>query len=218
MRVRHASSSTRDSGMNWSKRGVAAEATRERAARPDPRRVEREGAEREIDVVGGPGRRPAHERAVGRQQPIGAPGDDRVLVLGQEVQRHGPDPTTRAATPSGTPAPEFPAPYNRGHARLAERQGAPSGGRAGGGSPPTRDARPRRRRRGPPRGVACQLDPPAAGGGPEQRVPATASIEPRSGACSRSRRSSGSDTWSTSPTAWHGFVTTCDAPTHDVRP
>ena len=89
MRVRHASSSSRESGRYSSKRALAAVATGVRTADPDGRWVGRERAEDAIDVVGGTGRARAGELVVGGQQPVGQLAHDVVLVFGEVAQGHG---------------------------------------------------------------------------------------------------------------------------------
>ena len=93
MRVRHASSSIRDSGRNSLESGLPAVTTRVGTTGPDPRRVDVERAEDAVDVVGGAGRARAGELTLRRQQPVGELAHDVVLVRGEELQGHAADPT-----------------------------------------------------------------------------------------------------------------------------
>ena len=88
MRVRHASSSWRESGRNSRERRLAAAAAAERPAREDQRGIERERAEQAVDVVGDAERGAAGMRVERRNQPVGRGLEHGVLVLGQEAQ-HG---------------------------------------------------------------------------------------------------------------------------------
>ena len=64
--------------------GRAAVAARERSARPDPRRVDGEGAEEAVDVIG-------DERvSSARDEPLARGSDDEVLVLAEEQAGHAP--------------------------------------------------------------------------------------------------------------------------------
>ena len=83
IRVRHASSSRRASRWNVAKPGGAAEAPRDRATRPDPGRIEGEGTEEAVDVVGhaGFGRSGV---LVGRDQAGACRLDDCILPLVEE--------------------------------------------------------------------------------------------------------------------------------------
>ena len=89
MRVRHASSSSRDSGRDSSKPGVAAVPTRVRTTGPDQRRIGGERAEDAVDVVGGAGRARARELVVRRQQRVGQSAHDVVFVFGEVAEGHG---------------------------------------------------------------------------------------------------------------------------------
>ena len=92
MRVRHASSSWRDSGRNSRERRVAAEAAAERPAREDQRRIERERAEQVVDVVGDAERGAARMRVERRDQhDRRRPTTTRVFVLGEEARHYASD-------------------------------------------------------------------------------------------------------------------------------
>ena len=87
MRVRHASSSTRDNGRNWSN-----EASPPKRPENGPPAQMRGGSKANAPSVRSmysatPGRRATGERVVRRQQPIGDAGDDRTFVR-REEPRH----------------------------------------------------------------------------------------------------------------------------------
>ena len=87
MRVRHASSSIGESGMNCANDASPPKRPLNGPPAKMQRRVERERAEQAVDVVGDAERGAARVRVDGRDQPIGGGRDHRVFVLRQE-DRH----------------------------------------------------------------------------------------------------------------------------------
>ena len=97
IRVRHASVSSGERARNSVEARIAARPARERAAGPDPGRVDGEGVEEAVDVLH---RRRAHAstgmRRPGRDEPVHRRRDDRALGVGQEA--HAADPIGAAGS------------------------------------------------------------------------------------------------------------------------